>query len=165
MQHTSKKIKLMFKSHPQPATASIPLEGLCLDLGFDRKRDVAEHSRAHTCSCLCPAPSHQHSHRIVESLRLEKTSMIIKSGHQPNITKPAKPCPEVPYQHIFLTPPVMVTPPPPWAILTARAPLDSQQHHCCLQPHPELVQTITASRRRIDIQISHLSWKVYLLRQ
>jgi len=31
--------------------------------------------------------------RIIESLRLEKTSKI-KSNHQPIITVPAKPCPE-----------------------------------------------------------------------
>jgi len=40
-------------------------------------------------------------HRIVESLRLEKTSKIIKSNHQPNTTMPAKPCPEVPHLHVF----------------------------------------------------------------
>ena len=33
--------------------------------------------------------------RIIESLRLEKTSKIIKSNHQPTTTIPAKPCPEV----------------------------------------------------------------------
>ena len=53
--------------------------------------------------------------RIVESLRLEKTSKIVKSNHQPDTTVPAKPCPEVPYLHIFWTPPGMMTPPPPWA--------------------------------------------------
>jgi len=39
-------------------------------------------------------------HRIIESLRLEKTSKIIKSKttkHQPNTTMPAKPYPEVPH--------------------------------------------------------------------
>ena len=39
--------------------------------------------------------------RIVESLRLEKTSKIIKSNHQPNTTMPTKPCPEVPYLNVF----------------------------------------------------------------
>jgi len=39
--------------------------------------------------------------RIVESLRLEKTSKIIKSNCQPIPTMPAKPCPEVPYPHVF----------------------------------------------------------------
>jgi len=38
---------------------------------------------------------------VIASLRLEKTSKIIKSNHQPNTTMPAKPCPEVPYLHIF----------------------------------------------------------------
>jgi len=33
-------------------------------------------------------------HRIVESLRSEKTSKIIKSNHQPNTTLPAKPSPK-----------------------------------------------------------------------
>ena len=33
-------------------------------------------------------------HRIIESLRLEKTSKIIKSSCQPNTTMPTKPCPE-----------------------------------------------------------------------
>ena len=32
--------------------------------------------------------------RIIESLRLEKTSKIIKSSCQLNTTMPAKPCPE-----------------------------------------------------------------------
>jgi len=36
------------------------------------------------------------SHRITESLRLEKTSQIIKSNHQPNISMTAKPCPAHP---------------------------------------------------------------------
>ena len=52
---------------------------------------------------------------IIESLRLEKTSKIIESNHQHNTTMSAKPCPEVPYLHIFLTLPGMVTPPLPWA--------------------------------------------------
>jgi len=37
------------------------------------------------------------NHRITESLRLEKTSQIIKSNRHPNTTMPAKPCPEVPH--------------------------------------------------------------------
>ena len=37
------------------------------------------------------------NHRIIESLRLEKTSRI-KSNRQPNTTMPAKPCP-VAYEH------------------------------------------------------------------
>jgi len=40
-------------------------------------------------------------HRIIESLRLEKTSKIIKSNCQPNTTMPAKPCPEVPHLQGF----------------------------------------------------------------
>ena len=40
-----------------------------------------------------------HLHGI-ESLRLEKTSKIIKSNHQPITPMPAKPCPEVPHLHI-----------------------------------------------------------------
>jgi len=38
---------------------------------------------------------------IIESLRLEETSKIMKSNHQPNTTLPTKPCPEVPYLHVF----------------------------------------------------------------
>jgi len=37
----------------------------------------------------------------VESLRLKKTSKIIKWKPQPNSTMPPKPCPEVPYVHFF----------------------------------------------------------------
>jgi len=55
------------------------------------------------------------NHRMTESLRLEKTSKIIKSNDQPNTTMSAKPCPEVQYLHIILTSPGMVTPPLPWA--------------------------------------------------
>jgi len=38
---------------------------------------------------------------IIESLRLEKMSKIIKSNRQPNTTMPAKPCPEEPHLHVF----------------------------------------------------------------
>jgi len=41
---------------------------------------------------------------IIESLRLEKTSKIMKSSCHPNTTMPAKPCPEVPDLHFFWTP-------------------------------------------------------------
>jgi len=41
------------------------------------------------------------NHRIIESLRLEETSKVIKSNHLTNTTMPAKPCPEVPHLHIF----------------------------------------------------------------
>jgi len=44
------------------------------------------------------------AHRIIESLRLEKTSKIIKSNCHPNTPTPAKPCPEVPHAHGFLNP-------------------------------------------------------------
>jgi len=37
-----------------------------------------------------------HNYRIIESLRLEKTSKIIKSNCQPNTTTPAKP-----YLHFY----------------------------------------------------------------
>ena len=39
---------------------------------------------------------------IIESLRLEETSKIIKSNRQPNTTMPTKPCPEVPVSTRFL---------------------------------------------------------------
>ena len=39
--------------------------------------------------------------RIIESLRLEKTSKIGKSSRHPNTTTPAEPCPQVPYLHVF----------------------------------------------------------------
>jgi len=38
--------------------------------------------------------------RITESLRLEKTSKIIRSNRQPNTTLPAQPCPEVPHPQV-----------------------------------------------------------------
>ena len=51
--------------------------------------------------------------RIIESLRLQKTSKIIKSNCQPNTTMPDKTCPKVPHLHVFWTPPGMVSPPLP----------------------------------------------------
>jgi len=39
---------------------------------------------------LSPEMSLFCNHRIIESLRLEKTSKIIKSKHQPNTTMPTK---------------------------------------------------------------------------
>jgi len=63
------------------------------------------------------------SYRIVESLRLEKASKIIKSNCQPITTVPAKPCPEVPHLHVFWRPPGMVTPPLPWAACSNAWPL------------------------------------------
>jgi len=41
------------------------------------------------------------NHRITESLRLENTSNIIKSNHQPITITPAKSYLEVPYLHVF----------------------------------------------------------------
>jgi len=40
-------------------------------------------------------------HRIIKSLRLEKTSKISKSNRQPITTITTKPCPEVAYLHVF----------------------------------------------------------------
>jgi len=51
-------------------------------------------------SCRQPEVESQ-NHRIIESLMLEKTSESMKSNHQPNPRMPAKPCPEVPYLHVF----------------------------------------------------------------
>ena len=53
--------------------------------------------------------------KVIESLRLEKTSNIMKSNRQPSTTVPIKPCPEVPCLHVFQTPPGMLAPPLPWA--------------------------------------------------
>ena len=39
----------------------------------------------------------------------------VGKDHPPTTTPPTKPYPEVPHLHIFLTPPGMGTPPPPWA--------------------------------------------------
>jgi len=64
------------------------------------------------------------AYRIIESLRLEKTSKIVKSNRRPNTTMPAKPCPEVPHLHSFWTPPGMVTPPLPWAACSNAWPCD-----------------------------------------
>jgi len=38
---------------------------------------------------------------IIESLRLEKISKIIKSNYQSNTTMPTKPCPKVPHLDIL----------------------------------------------------------------
>jgi len=46
-------------------------------------------------------PREEQGERVIESLRLEKTSKIIKSNRHPNTTMPAKPCPEVPHLHVF----------------------------------------------------------------
>jgi len=43
----------------------------------------------------------EQSRGIRQSSRLEETSKIIKSNHQPDTTVPAKPCPEVPHPHGF----------------------------------------------------------------
>ena len=43
------------------------------------------------------------NHRILEPLRSEKTSKIMKSNRQPNTTMPAKPRPKVPHLHVFWT--------------------------------------------------------------
>jgi len=46
------------------------------------------------CQPVIPAAGPMLPWEVVESLRLEKTSKMIKSNHQPNTTTPAKPCPE-----------------------------------------------------------------------
>jgi len=52
---------------------------------------------------------------IIESLRLEKNSKIIRSNRQPITTMTAKPCPKVPYLHVFEHLQEMVIPRLPWA--------------------------------------------------
>jgi len=49
-----------------------------------------------TCFRYCDWPGN----RIIESLRLEKTSKIVKSNHQPITPMPAKPRREVPCLHV-----------------------------------------------------------------
>jgi len=56
-------------------------------------------SRGNCTSAQVLRPKSQ-NHRIIDSLRLEKTSKIIKSHRQPITTMPAKPCPEVPYLYL-----------------------------------------------------------------
>jgi len=57
--------------------------------------------------CDCPIPAGQAvsigcgNRRIIESLRLEKTSKIIKPNRQPNTTLPTKPYHAVPHLHVF----------------------------------------------------------------
>jgi len=46
-----------------------------------------------------PEESEVRCNRITESLRLEKTSKIIKSNCQPNTTMPTKSWPKMPYLH------------------------------------------------------------------
>ena len=62
-------------------------------------------------------------HRITESLRLEKTSKMMKFNHHPSTPISAKPCPQVPHPHVFWTPPGKVTPPLPWAACSSAWPL------------------------------------------
>ena len=57
-------------------------------------------------------------HRITDSLRLEKTTGITESKHQPTPTVPTARHP-----HGSGTPPGTVTAPPPWAARAAAAPL------------------------------------------
>ena len=79
-------------------------------------------TNSHVRLCPFPLPTLA-SYRIIESLRLEKTSKIIKSNHQANTIMPAKPCPEAPHLHVFWTPPGMGTPPLPWAAYSNVWPL------------------------------------------
>ena len=53
-------------------------------------------------------------YKIIDSLRLEKTSKITKSNTNPP-NHAHWPCPSVPHLHGSWTPPGTVTPPPPWA--------------------------------------------------
>ena len=53
------------------------------------------------CYSCCSHNTQRFNTQIMESLRLEKTSKIIKSNHQPNTTMPDKPCPELPHPHGF----------------------------------------------------------------
>jgi len=71
--------------------------------------------RCLTTCCSGNLPLFSSTCRIIESLRLEKTSKMIKSNCKANSTMPAKPCPEVPHLHVFWTPPGTGTPPLPWA--------------------------------------------------
>ena len=75
-----------------------------------------------TCNSIQLIESHN-AWSIIESLRLKKTSKIIKSNCHPTTTRTAEPCPEVPYLHIFWTPPGMVTQSPPWAAHSNAWPL------------------------------------------
>ena len=61
--------------------------------------------------------------RITESLRLEKTSEIIKPSCQAITTMPTKPCTKVPHLCVFWTSPGMGTPPLPWAACSNVWPL------------------------------------------
>ena len=88
-------------------------------------------------------------HRIMESLRLEKTSRIIKSNRHPNPTTPAKPCPEGPHPHLFWTPPGMGTPPLPWAAWSNAWPL-RKDIFPNLQSKPPLTQLEAISSHPID---------------
>lgn len=49
------------------------------------------------CGALLHLTTFCQKHIIIESLKLGKTSKIMKLNHQPSTTIPAKPCPEVPY--------------------------------------------------------------------
>ena len=53
------------------------------------------------CSKPNPPPEEPTTYTALLSLRLEKTSEIIKSSRHPNTPMPAKPCPQVPHLHGF----------------------------------------------------------------
>jgi len=59
-------------------------------------RLLASSARLHRAFALQHPPPKSQNHR------LEKTSEIIKSNHQPSTTTPAKSYPKVPHLHVFL---------------------------------------------------------------
>ena len=79
-------------------------------------------------------------HRIKEPLKLEETSKIMKSNHQPNTIIPTKPCPEVPFIHVFWTSPGMVTPPLPWTAYSNVDHFFSKELFLNIQLKPPLTQ-------------------------
>ena len=85
---------------PNPQLKDAQLNPLAWEMGANH--NLPEEGSINPCmESAIPMLSSQENHRIVKSLRLDKTSKSIKSNRHPNTTVPAKPCPEVPYLGVF----------------------------------------------------------------
>lgn len=83
--------------------------------------------------------------RVRESVGFEKTLKISKSNHQRSSTTTfiTKPCPWVPYAHIFRTLPDMRTPPLSWAIHARTGQPFTGRNFPSIPPKPLLLQLET----------------------
>jgi len=115
----------MLSAEQQPKTAAGDLVSEPWAISHGCTVDQGNDFEARPCVCLLwPGVLFGREEKgVIESLRLEKISKIIKSNHQPNTTMPTKPCPEVPYLHGFWTLPGKLTPPLPWTAYSNAWPL------------------------------------------